>query len=250
MAAPPTFVAAIRQTATPWAQQGTVAKTTPSFSVTAGDVLVVLAAMADANDAFSATPSGGSLTWTLQENVGTATTTARAGIWTATASSTTSITVTMSTNNTANCWGFVVYQWRGSDGVGAHTSQANATSGVAPSLALTTAAANSAICYINGDWTATDGTSRTWRTINSITPTSGNGLETDYFRDAGGVQYTLYAGYWSDADAAGSKTTGLSAPTQRPAIAVIEIKGSAGVFSPSYTDWPPRQRHPKMRGAT
>jgi hypothetical protein len=225
--AAPTFVAATRPTAGWGDHSSATTLTTPSFSVTSGDVLVVLAFGDDANITFTSA-SGGSLTWTRQEHVGTSGSTSRGAIFTATASSTTSITVTVTKAGTNTFWGFVVHQWRGSAGVGAHTSQANAVSGVAPSLALTTTGANSAISYGSADWTSSDGTTRTWRTINSITPTAANTLETDYFRDGSGTQYTVYVGDWSDAGAAGSKTTGLTAPsTQRPAIVAIEILGSA-----------------------
>jgi hypothetical protein len=254
MAEPP-FVAAIRPTSDWGITASPNTRTTPSFNVTVGDILVVLGTMEDGGASFSGI-TGGGLTWTQQVNVGTSNASCRAAIWTATAASTTSITVSLtgtSGGGVDHYWGFVVHQYRDSDGVGASASQNNAVSGVAPSLALTTSQANSAISFVDGDWTASDGTTRTWRTINSITPTSGNGLETDYFRDSGGAHYTIYAGYWSDAGAAGSKTTGLSAPsTQRPTIVAIEIKGTAGPpapFDPSYIDWPLRQPHPKMRGA-
>lgn len=228
--AAPTFIAAIRPTVT-WGVNATATRTTASFSVTAGDVLVVLAAAEDASSTFSGI-SGGSLTWTQQENVGTATATARAALYTATAASTTTITVSLTISNSAANWGFVVHQYRGSTGVGAHASQAGGTSGVAPSQALTTTGANSAISALIADWTATDGSStRAWRAINGITPTAGNGLETDYFRDPGGTSVTIYAGYWNDAGAAGAKTVGLTAPTMRPAIVTIEILGGGAAAS-------------------
>jgi hypothetical protein len=248
---PPTFVAARRQTANTWSTQASTTKTTASFSVSAGDNLVVLAGCEGGTNAFSGI-AGGSLTWAPQETAGTTGSTAKGAIYSATVDADKSMTVSLTINDALAYWGFVVHQYRGSDGIGAHTNQANTVSGVAPSQDLVTGGDNSAISYLDTDWTATDGTTRTWRTINSITPTAGNGLETDYFRDSGGTQYAVYAGYWSDVGATGSKTTGLSTPTQRPAIVAIEIKGSAGPplpFDPTYTDWPLRQPHPKMRGA-
>lgn len=229
--AAPTFVAAIRP-AVGWVAQAALTKTTPSFSVTAGDVLVVLGITED-NPVTLGTPTGGSLTWTQQENA-SATSQSRSAIWTAIASATTSITVAVTCGGTTGpsiVWGFVVHQYRNA-AVGAHTNVLGAA-GIAPSLALITTAANSAISYISSDWSASDGTTRTWRAINAITPTSGNGLETDYYRDPSGVSTTLYGAYWSDTGAAGSKTTGLTAPaTQKPTIAVIEIKSSAASTQP------------------
>ena len=197
--AAPTFVAAVRP-AIGWAPQAPATKTTGSFSVTVGDILVALGGTED-NTLTLAAPTGGSLTWTQQENQ-SASSNARAGIWTATASATTSITVSQTVTGqvpSASVWGFVVHQYRNA-ALGAHTS-ANGASGSAPSLALTTTAANSAISYVHADWSAADGTTRTWRTINSVTPTSGNGLETDYYRDA--ARASAYAAYWSDVGATG-----------------------------------------------
>jgi hypothetical protein len=139
--------------------------------------------------------------------------------------------VSVSTEKTGNnsgynmAWGASVKVWRGSDGVGA-SSKTNVSSG-APSLDLTTTQVNSAVQVANNDWNATDGASRTWRTVNSVTPTSGNGLETNYFRDA--ARYTTYAAYYDDVGTAGTKTVGLSAPSgQKYSIVAIEIKGTAG----------------------
>jgi hypothetical protein len=93
-------------------------------------------------------------------------------------------------------------------------------------LALTTTGANSAVINIVGDWNAVDGASRVWRTINSITPSSGAGTEGLYLLDTGLA--TIYSARWTDVGAAGSKTTGLSAPTgQKYSIIAIEVLGSA-----------------------
>jgi hypothetical protein len=225
-------------------------RVTSSFNVTTGDVLVFVGASDDGNQTFSA-PSGGSLTWTSQVNIGTASASCRVVIYTATATATTSMTVTGTIVGSSH-WGFRVYQFSDASIGSPASSQLGA--GVAPSQAITTAAANSALVCICADWNATDGstggpTPRVWRTVNSITPTSGNGLEKDYFRDSGGAAYTVYTAYWDDAGAAGSKTVGLTAPTMKASIAVIEIKGTGGIFDPQYIDWPLRQPHPKMRGA-
>jgi hypothetical protein len=116
-----------------------------------------------------------------------------------------------------------VLQFRDSDGVGASVS--NNTTGT-PSISITTTQDNSAVAVIIIDWNAADGASRTWLTVNSITPTSGNGGERTYFRNAS--FYTVYAAYWSDVGAAGAKTVGLSAPgSQQYSIIAVEVKGAA-----------------------
>lgn len=142
-------------------------------------------------------------------------------------------------------WGASVKVWRGSDGVGA-SSKTNVASG-APSLDLTTTQADSEIQVANNDWNATDGTSLTWRTVNGITPTSGNGLETNYFRDA--ARYTTYAAYYDNVGAIGTKTVGLSAPSgQKYSIVALEIKGSAAA-APTITSQPGNTQVPEATRA-
>lgn len=232
-----------------WAVSTGTTRVTASIPVTTDDVLVAVMAAEDGALTFSSV-TGGGLTWASQAQLGAATANCRAAIFTTTATATTSITVTVTVNASGRNWGFRVFQFSDAS-IGAIASSASGST-VAPSQAIITTQDNSALVYVAGDWTATDGTTRTWRAINSITPTSGNGLETDYFRDAGGSFYTAYAGYWNDVGAAGSKTTGMTGPTQKATIVVLEIKGIAGPpepFDPSYIDWPLRQPHPKMRGA-
>lgn len=228
MATPPTFVS-FTDSDRGWVSSfaaGTV-YTISSVAVQTGDLLVLVGGGEGGDRAFG-TPAGGGLTYTQQQkpntdNDGSHT---QAYIWTATASSTTSVTITATSNGTnGGEHGIACYVWRNSGGLG--NSAGNEASGTAPSLALTTLGDNSAIVLFNADWNATDGTTRTWRTINSVTPTAGNGAEKIYQRDA--ASWAVYSGYWSDAGAAGSKTTGLSAPTgQTGNTVVIEVKGVAG----------------------
>jgi hypothetical protein len=215
--AAPSFVSV-----TSTAFDGTTPKTTASISVQTGDILVAKAGNGDQGDG-DLTVAGGSLTWTQQQTVSVASNT-EIWVWTATASSTTSITVTFARPAGTGSFGGSVEVWRASDGVGA-SSSTNNTGG--PSLGITTLQANSAVSVFNQDWNAVDGAVRTWRTINSITPTAGNGFETLYNRIVGG--FTTYSAYYGDVGATGAKTAGLSAPVgQKYSIAAIEIKGTAG----------------------
>jgi hypothetical protein len=220
MAAP--SLVSVTQISAGWDSHAVGAQATASFSVTAGNFLVVVAAAENSNVVL-ATPVGGSLTWTLLDNIIGGTNSARTASWSATAASTTSITVSITSSGATGAWGFAVFQFSSSNGVGAHAS-VNGASG-APSQAITTTQANSAVVFLNADWAAVDGTTRTWRTINSITPTVGNGLEKVYFRNA--ASYTVYVGLWNDVGATGAKTTGLSAPVgQTYSIVAVEAKGS------------------------
>ena len=102
-------------------------------------------------------------------------------------------------------------------GACAHDTTGDAT------VSLTTTATDSFIVSIAADWAATDGATRTWATINSVTPTSGNGLERLYFRDAS--YYTIYSAYWTAAGATGAKTVGVTDPDSASFnVAAIEVK--------------------------
>jgi hypothetical protein len=215
----------IQENETAW-NTTTSPKTTSSFSVNSGDVLVAFCVKEGYDASLSPNSptisnTGTSFTWTLQQEVKVGSY-AHVLVWTATASTSQSMTVsfTLTQGGYATYYGGNVLQFRNSSGVGA-TAKTNTTG--APSLSLTTQSNNSMIAAFVGDWNAANGSTRTWRTVNSITPTSGNGLELSYFRDAS--RYTLYGGYWNDAGAAGSKTVGVSAPSgQKYAIVAVEIK--------------------------
>lgn len=230
MATPPSF---IQEAETVWTTNAnsTASVTTDSFTVQANDVLVAFAVIEGYNPGSGnmtlsiSDNTSGALTWTNQQVV-QVTEYTWVSVWTTTTDARSmTVTLTRSTDpGTDMYFGANVLTFRGSDGVGA-SNKTNVSSG-APSLALTTTTDNAAIVAANGDWNAADGSSRTWRTINSITPTSGNGLERTYFRDS--AHYTVYIAYWSDVGSAGSKTTGLSAPSgQKYSIAVVEVKGAA-----------------------
>jgi len=223
--AKPTFVAVVEPSSNWGSTADAATRTTSSFSVLAGDRLIVCAVSENNTNALDTPPVGGSLTWTADENIGVNDTDCDTRIWSATVDSDKSMTVavTCSGGTGTRFWGFIVYQFRGSDGFGAAEST---TGSGAPSLSITTTQANSAVIAINGDFNAVDGTTRTWRTVNSITPTSGNGLEKSYFRNS--AAYGVYSAYWDDAGTAAAKTVGLSAPgSQRFGICAIEVKGSS-----------------------
>lgn len=196
---------------------------TASVTVAAGDVLVIIAAVEDSSQTLS-TPTGGSLTYTLRQSITTANYSA-VYVWTAPAPTSQTFTLSIDASSTTLWWGFNCLRFSGSTGIGASSSTTSASG--APSLGITTTSANSAIVAVNSDWNALSGSSRTWRTVNSITPTSGNGLEVTYYHS--NVHYTVYGAYWSDVGTAGSKTVGLSAPTgQKYGICAVEVLGTTG----------------------
>lgn len=193
--------------------------TTPkTISVTtAVDDVLALGIMVENGAGGVDAPTGGTgLTWTLRQSIDIDINWCTTVVYTAVATTAETFTLSSTITGSGAFWGFNCLRWSGSDGVGA-SAKAN-VSGAAPSLALTTTGANSAVATFNSDWNAADGASRTWR----------NGeTEQTYFRDA--ARYTVYAGRWNDSGAAGAKTLGLSAPAgQKYSIAGVEILGSAG----------------------
>lgn len=205
------------------AYSATSPKTTASFDANAGDVLVAYVLTADDGDTADISNNGAALTWTQQELINVDTYT-WVSVWThQLAADRAGLTVTYTRVLGSNFFGGAVLTFRGSGGIGA-AEKTNVASG-APSLSITTLRADSALVVVSADWNAVDGASRTWRTVNSITPTSGNSLERTYFRDA--AQYTAYGAYYNDAGTAAAKTVGLSAPTgQKYSIAAVEIIGN------------------------
>lgn len=189
-------------------------RTTGSFDVKAGDVLI--AYVVTAHDYGAPGISGGSLTWTQRADSESSDYT-DIRVWSAVANSDKTMSVTFTNSVGAIQFGGAVLVFRNSSGVGAAPTPARSSSGP-PSLNITTTQANSAIVVISGDWTASSGSSRAWRT------NAGPIMETTYFYSPGG--YTAYAGVHLNAGPAGPYAVGLTTPnTQKFAIAAIEVKG-------------------------
>lgn len=206
----------IQEAETAW-NSGTTPKTTASFNVLAGDVLVAVA-IVENNDRSLSAVTGGSLTWTERQRVAV-TDYCQVAVSTATVDSDKSMTVSFAASAGSAYFGGNVFTFRGSDGVGA-SSKTNASG--APSLGLTTTQVDSAIVVANGDWSTVDGTVRAWETVSA-----GVATEQTYFRDA--AHYGVYAAYHADAGTAAAKTVGLTLPTgQKYSIVAVEVKGSGG----------------------
>lgn len=212
--ATPVFVQRIE---TGWVAVSPTTKTTASFNVQAGDLLIAYAMGSDDlagmyPAVFSSSPV---LTWNTEEDVFLGTgSNAWIQVKSAIATATGAMTVTFAAaaNSATAAFGGCVLVFRNA-AVGA-SNFGNASSGAA-SLALTTTVANSAIVFASADWNVVDGaTTRVWSTINSLPP-----LETTYDRQVGDM--TVYGGTYADAGATGSKTAGLTAPTGQKWVAVV-----------------------------
>lgn len=190
-------------------------------AVQEGDLIVVAGGTGDTPgiNPISCTDSAGNVYTDDAEQTPAAGSLCGGAIYCARAGTTATITVTVHFNNASQVGGAGLWVWRDSDGIGTRIGAASATA-TAPSLAITTCAANSALCMFNLDWTAADGTSRTYRTINGST-----GTEDRYHRTAGA--YGIYAMHYLDAGAQGSKTGGMTAPaTQNWTLLLCEVLGS------------------------
>src|SRR5262245_62136482 len=108
----PTFVQAVETT---WTSVTGSTKTTASFSVQTGDILVACMESGDANLSGTLTATGGSLSWTSRQDVNPGLGWCRAVIATATATSNASITVTVTRGVTSGsvAFGVEVHTFRG-----------------------------------------------------------------------------------------------------------------------------------------
>ena len=192
---------------------GGATQTTAALNVESGDLLICFAATSSESTQIGGPPtnSGAPLTWTLLQSFTTAGYTS-VHAWAATADDARALTVTLNRSGGSSNWGMTVHQWRGA--LLGNSVQGSAAS-AAPSLPITTTAATSGISYFSGDWAAKTGTA-TFRTINSAAGTVD-------LSAGGGSKF--YAAHWLNVGAAGSKTTGMTAPTaQKWAGIAVEIK--------------------------
>lgn len=206
----------------------TTPKATGNIAVNSGDMIVAIGICshsADGTFAMSVSntaDAGGALTWTNQQEVSETNQTAVA-VWTATAGTTTNVNVSFANSSTQQ-FGGIVYVFRGSGGVGASNKAFTLTNG-APSVTLTTLQDHSSVVFASADWLIVSGSTRTWATINSITPSTGGPVLERLYQQISG-QMTIYSAYWNDVGTAGSKSPGITSPNnQRYSSIAIEIKG-------------------------
>lgn len=197
---------------------------TASVDVETDDIILVAATAFDSATTWNL-PSDGSNTYA---SLDTGSGSGKTQIWTATAAGNATLTVTMTIAASASQWGFSVHVFRDVT-VGAH---ANGNGSGAPLINLVTGTASSTILFVCCD-SNESGTARTWRTINGTTPTAGNGLETLYADIAFWIE--AHGAYWPDAGTAGSKSTGMTAPSGQAwtGVAVELAPAGGGGFNPA-----------------
>lgn len=212
---PPTHVRTVSTGYT--AAGGTL--TSPTFDVVNGDLVVIQVGTADESHVQGTPTFSGSGTVTPQAGATIAGTDfVNASTWTIPVTATaTGRSVAVTNTNTTVPWGFTVSIWRNHNGVGA-VAEVNTTGPAAPSLNITTTVPGSALCVLVGDWTGGNvGVPRTWRTVNNA-PIYETG-----FGDS--TSATYFTGLVTDAGSVGSKTVGLTTPSNTKATVVaIEIR--------------------------
>lgn len=221
---PPTRVLRAVPSSGNWSNN-TTPKTTTSFDVQAGDLIVVKAANEGGplSSPSGVTPSasGGSVTWDVSRVTGGAVGEYRNGgyvWWGVVGADATGITVTLAQpSSSASSWGFAVTVWRNHGGIG---STFTATNGgvVTPEVSFT-ASDDSAVDGLITDWWGSDPSGRTWSSINGTAITEAQHSATGLY---------VYDGYHPGMGAAGSKTFGLTAPNMRYTITGVEILAGEG----------------------
>lgn len=184
---------------------------TASVTVGSGDVLVILGETFVATNTLG-TPSGGGLTYTLQQSIVAVSNQNNVYLWTAPSSSSQTFTMSISMAGIANNWGYTVLRFANINSVGA--SNKGTGIGTGPSVNVTITSADSILVMGDSDFNAS-GTAATYRT--------GPGTPTETLHDTSGGGGTFWAAYYPDAGAVGSKTVGMTAPTQNWATVVVEL---------------------------
>lgn len=190
---------------------GAATKSSASISWQTGDVLVVVSG-AEAADTLG-TPTATGLSFTKQKNNVTASTCA-AFVATAVAASASSGAVSVTNSSSTHHWGFGVWVWRGSDGVGNSAEQHTATHNVSLTAA---GGADSAICWGLFDFGAA--------AAGTLTPTPTHTRQN--VQD--GATYTLAVADLTDQVSASGVVYGYTGSGGGPfSIVVVEVKGAAG----------------------
>lgn len=196
---------------------------TPTFTPSAGEVIVVKAATWDSGTP-SGTPSGGSLTYNRYATGQPGGFNCYCTIFAATvASSPGSMSVTLSAP-AATCYhSMVVERWSNAQLAATPATNSTINGSGAPSATITTTAANSILTWVDGDDHSSSPTGRAY--VSSATE---DGLA-DGTSQTSSVHYYAY----QTATTAGSQTIGMSAPNNQTWVMVgIEVKDAPSGSTP------------------
>ncbi|NUS53826.1 MAG: hypothetical protein HOV66_03035, partial [Streptomycetaceae bacterium] len=210
----PTLVASYYVQESP---QGTAAITTPSFTPSNGEVLIVKLATWDTGTAMGA-PTGGSQTYTSRVINAPGGFNQWCGIYSAVISgSPGSMTVSSTPAASARC-SMVVERWSGAQLAATPVTNSNTGFSSAAASTITPTAGTSIISWVAGDVQSVDPSTRAY--INSATD---EGVRDDHV-GSNGVDYYAYAASTGST----SQSYGLTAPTGMTwVIAAIEVQAAA-----------------------
>lgn len=199
----------------------TTPRSTPSVSWLAGDRIIAIGGVGDESSTLGVPTATG---LTFAQVAATANPSGNfcdAWVWVATAAADGSSAITGSRTGGGSGWCLAVLVIRDSDGVGnsaVNTSTTKTTS-------LTRSQAESAVVWCGFDWSASSATA-------TFTPT----VDTSIHNSREGSSYSVHIGYWSDEDAAGATSYGVtSTSTGSYAQIAVEILGvETGVAETGY----------------
>lgn len=183
----------------------TTPKDSPSITWADGDVVIVIAGCASSD--IPAVPTATGLTFNSQQSLGAG---CGVRVSAAVASGAGSSVVNASVTG-GDVWGFAVWVWRSSAGIG------NSAIIEAQTVSLTPVAANGGICWGSFDFSALG--------VATITPTPSNTREsTDH-----GATYTTVVADLIDQTSAGAVSYGTSGGGGDYTVVAIEVRASAAV---------------------
>jgi hypothetical protein len=201
------------------ASRNTTALTTPSFTPSVGEIIVVKRMTEDSGSLYSGAPSGGSLTYTSRVSSSVASQCA-GDIYTAVGAGS-SMTVTSGALGTASLHSMIVERWSNAQlaATPATASGTSAGGNSAANISIVTVASNSVVSACCGDWNGGNPTGRAYR--SSATE---DGL---YDRSSSGDTVHFY--FWHSAVTTGSQAVGFTTPTMRWTALGIEVQAAGGV---------------------
>lgn len=212
---------------------------TLSVTTQAGDLVVVYAGSENSHISF-ASLSGNGISFAQHQSVydGGIGSWANAAIWSGIdTTGGTNWTLTLAAGGSGEAFGVTAIVFRNA-AAGASTSAAVDSPGVGgyAQVPLTTTSPSSAVVVFSADWYVDSLYEPTWNTINSVTPTSGNGYQLTYYR-SGGI-YIAQGAYYPDTGAAGANNYGYYTAYQKKySIVALEIKGTFGASTPATAAW-------------
>lgn len=196
-------------------------KTTSAIARNSGDILVFIGGSEGADALAATNDSVNGITWTTQKSNTTANTCGTL-LATAVAGSTVSATISGSNgSNSSNHWGFSIWVFRNSLGVGNSAEQHTSTK----TVSLTPTAADGAIAYAVFDFNA--------GALGSLTPSPSDSRQGAV--DSG--HYTFYVGDITDQSSAGAVSYGVTGTSSTGpfSILALEVKNS-GVTAGTFED--------------